>query len=85
MLEQGLKMRVCRSNCTAKCTDGWLGSVTDRGLCAAQLRVDIVVERLENAFYDSKRETGFVGLRNQVPRAHPNSGTQMRLVRAAFQ
>ena len=39
----------------------------DQGSCAVQLRVDIVVERLENAFYDSKRETGFVGLRNQVP------------------
>ena len=42
----------------------------NRGLCAAQVRVDIVVERMESAFYDSKRETGFVGLRNQVPRAH---------------
>ena len=34
---------------------------------AMQFRVDIVVERLDNAFHDSKRETGFVGLRNQVP------------------
>ena len=42
-----------------------------RAQCSAQLRVDIVVERLENAFYDSKRETGFVGLRNQVPPRAP--------------
>lgn len=33
---------------------------------AMQFRVDIVVEQLDNAFHDSKRETGFVGLRNQV-------------------
>ena len=42
-----------------------------------------MVERLENAFYDSKRETGFVGLRNQVPRAHHISGTWLRSVHAA--
>ena len=33
---------------------------------AMQFCVDIVVEQLDNAFHDSKRETGFVGLRNQV-------------------
>ncbi len=30
------------------------------------MSVDVVVERLDNAYHDSKRETGFVGLRNQV-------------------
>jgi len=33
--------------------------------------VDVVVERLDNAYHDSKRETGFVGLRNQVRAAGP--------------
>ncbi|KAK9819401.1 hypothetical protein WJX81_005916 [Elliptochloris bilobata] len=38
-----------------------------------QVRVDIVVERLENAYHDSKRETGFVGLRNQGATCYMNS------------
>ena len=60
----------------------------DERSCAAQLRVDIVVERLENAFYDSKRETGFVGLRNQVPCSHQSSRLAFRAhgspVRSAY-
>lgn len=78
-LSRAWKMHVRRS-AEPNCTACW----SDRGLCAAQLRVDIVVERLENAFYDSKRETGFVGLRNQVPRAHQNSGTPLRSLRCGI-
>ncbi len=47
--------------------------------------MDVVVERLDNAYHDSKRETGFVGLRNQVraPRDRPRAAVPLQK-RASF-
>ena len=39
----------------------------------AQIRARVVVEKAESMWYDSKKETGFVGLKNQGATCYMNS------------
>lgn len=41
-----------------------------------QVKVEIKVERLDHHIYDSKKETGFVGLKNQGATCYLNSWLQ---------
>jgi hypothetical protein len=44
-----------------------------RSTRAAQIKAHVSVERAESLFYDSKKETGFVGLKNQGATCYMNS------------
>jgi len=43
------------------------------GTGAMQIRAKVLMDKTENALYDSKTETGFVGLKNQGATCYMNS------------
>ena len=53
----------------APSSGGW----AEAHLAGAQIRARVVVEKAESMWYDSKKETGFVGLKNQGATCYMNS------------